>query len=62
MRRLYEKYHDRGVEFIGVSQDASEEDGGLERSKEFVAEHKIPWPQYYQGQDSHRVVAGEADE
>jgi thiol-disulfide isomerase/thioredoxin len=51
----YNEYHDQGVEFIGVSLDLPEEDGGLEALKAFVAERKIPWPQYYQGQDFDRV-------
>ncbi|APW58773.1 sigma-70 family RNA polymerase sigma factor [Paludisphaera borealis] len=59
MLRLYNEYHDRGVEFIGVSHDAPVEDGGLDALKTFVAERKIPWPQYYQGHDNHRIVAGE---
>jgi hypothetical protein len=49
MLRLYEMYHDRGVEFIGVSLDRPEADGGLDDLKTFVAERKIPWLQYYQG-------------
>jgi thiol-disulfide isomerase/thioredoxin len=49
MLRLYEMYHDRGVEFIGVNLDGPAEDGGLDALKTFVAERKIPWPQYYQG-------------
>jgi RNA polymerase sigma factor (sigma-70 family) len=59
MLRIYNEYHDRGVEFIGVSHDAPEEDGGLDDLKSFVAERKVPWPQYYQGHDNHRVVMGE---
>jgi RNA polymerase sigma factor (sigma-70 family) len=59
MLRLYETYHDRGVEFIGVSLDRPEADGGLDALKKFVAERKIAWPQYYQGHDNHRVMTGE---
>jgi thiol-disulfide isomerase/thioredoxin len=47
--RLYEMYHDRGVEFIGVGQDRPEADGGLDDLKTLVAERKIPWPQFCQG-------------
>ena len=32
MKRLYTEYHDKGVEFLGVSHDLPEEDGGLEWS------------------------------
>ncbi len=49
MKELYARYHDQGVEFIGVSLDRPKEEGGLDRLKEFVKEKKIPWPQYYQG-------------
>ena len=49
MMQLYAQYHDRGVEFIGVSLDRPEETGGLDRLKEFVKKNGIPWPQYYQG-------------
>ena len=47
MKDLYAKYHDKGVEFVGVSLD--QPDGGLAKLKEFVAKNEIPWPQYYQG-------------
>jgi len=53
MKELYAKYKDQGVEIIGVSLDQSKEDGGLDRLKEFVAENKITWPQYYQGRGWH---------
>ena len=49
MKELYAKYHDQGVEFIGVSLDRPKEMGGLDRLKRFVADHEIAWPQYYQG-------------
>ncbi len=49
MKELYAKYHDEGVEFIGISLDRSEEDGGLEALKKYVTENEIAWPQYYQG-------------
>ena len=50
MKKLYAKYHDQGVEFIGVSLDQPEEKGGLKSLKAFVKENTITWPQYYQGQ------------
>jgi thiol-disulfide isomerase/thioredoxin len=58
MKRLYARYHDKGVEFIGVSHDPPEEEGGLEALKTFVAEREIPWPQYYQAHDGNRIVSG----
>ncbi|HZW31439.1 MAG TPA: TlpA disulfide reductase family protein [Isosphaeraceae bacterium] len=62
MQRLDNQYHDQGVEFIGVSHDPPEEDGGLEALKKFVADWQIPWPQYYQGHDNHRIVSGSPTE
>jgi thiol-disulfide isomerase/thioredoxin len=49
MKELYAKYHDQGVEFIGVSLDRSKEQGGLDSLKKYVKENQIAWPQYYQG-------------
>ena len=50
MKDLYSKYHDRGAEFIGVSLDRPQDQGGLDALKKFVEAERIPWPQYYQGQ------------
>jgi thiol-disulfide isomerase/thioredoxin len=49
MKKLYAKYHDQGVEFIGVSLDVPEGQGGLSSLKKFVKEKGIAWPQYYPG-------------
>ena len=49
MKELYAKYRDRGVEFLGVSLDLPQEQGGLDKLKAFVAGNGITWPQYYQG-------------
>jgi thiol-disulfide isomerase/thioredoxin len=49
MKELYAQYKDQRVEFIGVSLDAPEDQGGLEKLLSFVEEHQIAWPQYYQG-------------
>ena len=49
MKELYAKYKPQGVEFIGVSLDQPESEGGLKQLKEFVAKNQIGWPQYYQG-------------
>jgi thiol-disulfide isomerase/thioredoxin len=49
LKQLYAKYHDQGVEFIGVSLDDPLDKGGLESLKKFVKEREIKWPQYYQG-------------
>ncbi len=49
MKELYAKYHERGLEFVGISLDSPEEEGGLAKLKEYVAQNDVPWPQYYQG-------------
>ena len=47
MKKLYNEYHDKGVEFIGVSLDQPGD--GLNQLKTFLAKNEITWPQYYQG-------------
>ncbi len=49
MKDLYTQYHEKGVEFIGVSLDQPVEKGGLDALKAYVKSNQIPWPQYYQG-------------
>jgi thiol-disulfide isomerase/thioredoxin len=49
MKELYAKYKDQGVEFLGISLDQPESEGGLTKLKEFCAQNQITWPQYYQG-------------
>jgi thiol-disulfide isomerase/thioredoxin len=49
MKKLYTRYKSKGVEFIGVSLDVPEAEGGLAALKEFVSKNKIEWPQYHQG-------------
>ena len=49
MKKLYEKFHGQGVEFLGISLDQPKEKGGLDALKKFVKEQEIRWPQYYQG-------------
>jgi thiol-disulfide isomerase/thioredoxin len=49
MKKLYEKYHPQGVEFLGISLDQPKEQGGLDALKKYVKDQDIRWPQYYQG-------------
>ena len=49
LKAAYEMYKGQGVEFIGVSLDLPEPRGGLNALRKFIAENKVPWPQYYQG-------------
>jgi len=46
---LYARYHEQGLEIIGVSLDHSIAQGGLDRLRTFVQEQEIPWPQFHQG-------------
>jgi thiol-disulfide isomerase/thioredoxin len=48
-KELYKQFKDKGVEFIGISLDQPEDQGGLSKLKEFVKTNDIQWPQYYQG-------------
>ena len=48
-KKLYAEFKDKGVEFIGISLDKSEAEGGLTALKKFVKENEIGWPQYFQG-------------
>jgi thiol-disulfide isomerase/thioredoxin len=45
VKAAYEKYHDKGFEIVGISLDQNEE-----KLKSFLAEKKIAWPQYFDGQ------------
>jgi thiol-disulfide isomerase/thioredoxin len=56
LKRLYAEYYDQGVEFIGVSHDLPEADGGLAALREFVSKEEIPWPQYYLARDNERIA------
>lgn len=58
LKRLYAKYHHQGVEFIGVSQDLPEEDGGLESLRTFVKKEQVPWPQYHENRDGRAILSG----
>jgi thiol-disulfide isomerase/thioredoxin len=49
MKRVYADVKGKGVQFIGVSLDVPEEEGGLRALKESVARFGIDWPQYYPG-------------
>ncbi len=46
LKRLYDQYHLRGVEFIGISLDRQTEQG-LAKLEAFVAANDVRWPQYF---------------
>ncbi len=60
LHRLYAKYHDQGVEFIGVNLDKPDGEEGVARLKAFVADNEIGWPQYCVPDGSQRAYAHEA--
>ena len=49
MKRIYAEYKDKGVQFVGVSLDAPEAQGGKDKLMSFVKQNEVSWPQYYQG-------------
>ncbi len=49
MKKLYSQYHDKGVEFLGISLDQPVDRGGLDQLKKYCKNNNINWPQYYQG-------------
>jgi peroxiredoxin len=46
---VYERYHDRGFEVVGVSLDDSRE-----RLQKFVADRGLPWPQIFMDSPNER--------
>ena len=42
--KLYEEYHDKGFEIVGISLDPD-----IEALKKYLATNKIRWPQYFDG-------------
>ena len=48
----YQKYHEKGFEIVGVSLDKSRDE-----LTGFVKEHKMDWPQYYDGKGWENKLA-----
>ncbi len=44
MKALYDAYHDRGLEIIGINLDLSRE-----QALAFIEHFELPWPQYWDG-------------
>ena len=44
VQKVYEKYHDKGFEIIGISLDQSQD-----RFKSFIKDKNLPWPQFCDG-------------
>ena len=46
LEKLYQKFHTKGLEVVGVNVDHDSES-----LKKFVSDHKIEWPQYWDGKE-----------
>jgi peroxiredoxin len=44
VKETYARFHNQGFDIIGISLDKEKD-----KLTQFVAEHKIPWPQYFDG-------------
>jgi len=51
VKSAYDQLHAKGFEIIGVSLDVEKE-----RLTQFVAEHKMEWPQYFDGQEENKFA------
>jgi thiol-disulfide isomerase/thioredoxin len=56
MKRLYETYHDQGVEFLGIAMEMGK-DKPLDAFREECREQGIAWPQIYSGKCWRHPVA-----
>lgn len=45
VKRVYEKFHDKGFEIVGISFDKQKS-----TLVNFIKENEMPWPQYFDGQ------------
>jgi len=46
LKAVYDKYHDRGFEVVGISLDR---EGDRQKLIDFCKEHGMPWPQHFDG-------------
>jgi len=46
LKAVYDKYHDRGFEVVGISLDR---EGDRQKLIDFCREHGMPWPQHFDG-------------
>jgi thiol-disulfide isomerase/thioredoxin len=56
VKAVYEEYHDRGFEIVGISLD---EKADQEKLRQFVQQEGLPWPQYYDGKKWKTALAKE---
>jgi len=50
--KAYDAYHDKGFEVIGISLDQDES-----KLTDFTKEHKMPWPQFFDGKGWENSIA-----
>lgn len=50
----YNKYHDQGMEIIGISSDSDQD-----ALKKFIAENKMPWRQVFRDQEQNKPAIRE---
>ena len=56
LKKVYQEYHDRGFEIVGFSLDYEDK---LDKAafRQWLADHEMPWPQYYDGKGWENEVA-----
>ena len=54
LKETYEKFHSRGFEIVGISADKDEK-----ALKNFVQQHELPWPEYFERQGSENKFNAE---
>jgi peroxiredoxin len=52
VKAAYDQFHAKGLEIVGVSLDREKES-----LTQFIAEHKMEWPQYFDGQEEENKFA-----
>lgn len=54
LKRLYAKYHEQGLEIIGISLDRADD---KQKLVDFVAQQGLAWPQHYDGKVWQNEIA-----
>jgi len=52
VKGVYDKYHDKGFEILGISLDESRDD-----VEKFLQKNKLPWPQYFDGKQWNNEIS-----
>ncbi len=53
---IYNRYHAKGLEIVGITLDNDDADGKTKVTA-FIKDHKMPWPQFYDGKGWNNVLA-----